>query len=337
MYFTQVFCVILQSIVILILNFNPMPVDLKKFQRIFLIHQKLRTKLHYDWEELADACESKLDVKVSQRTIEYDIAALKNTFFAPVKKRKGKYFYDDIPYSIFEVFDNSEYGSLNELLALLRQQKAKKWDVLDEFLLRIEQRIGVLGGEESQIISFEQMPLKGLENLDKLHRSIKENRILQINYEPFGSSPYPRIIKPVFLKQYNSRWFLFGWEKGKEPIQNLPLDRICSFKFWHEDNFSVKEFNPTTYFSNIIGVTLLDKSIENIVFKVSKNRAYYLETKLIHSSQQKIEEDEASMVFTISVIPNNEMWGKLMEYSEDLVILEPEYVKKEMEKRIKKL
>lgn len=195
-----------------------MPVDLKKFQRIFLIHQKLRTKFHYDWEALANACESKLDVKVSQRTIEYDIAALKNTFFAPVKKRKGKYFYDDIPYSIFEVFDNSEYGSLNELLALLRQQKAKDWEVLDEILMRLEQRIGVLGGEGSQIIEFEQQSLKGLEHLEKLYKNIKENRTLKIIYEPYQIAIQERIVKPILLKQYNNRWFLFGWERGKEKI-----------------------------------------------------------------------------------------------------------------------
>ena len=64
-----------------------MPVDLKKFQRIFLIHQKLRTKQHFSWELLAEACERKLDVKVSQRTIEYDISTLKNEFHAPAQKR----------------------------------------------------------------------------------------------------------------------------------------------------------------------------------------------------------------------------------------------------------
>lgn len=310
-----------------------MPVDLKKFQRIFLIHQKLRTKFHYDWEALANACESKLDVKVSQRSIEYDIFALKNTFFAPVKKRKGKYFYDDIPYSIFEVFDNSEYGSLNELLALLRQQKAKDWEVLDEILMRLEQRIGVLGGEESQIIEFEQQSLKGLEHLEKLYKNIKENRTLKIKYEPYQIAIQERIIKPILLKQYNNRWFLFGWERGKEKIQNLALDRIVKFSFWHEEVLPTGEFNPKTYFKDIIGVTVTENKLENIVFRVGKNRAYYIETKLIHSSQQKISEDDSSISFSISVKPNNEMWGKLMELSEDLDILEPENMKSEMKKR----
>ena len=310
-----------------------MPVDLKKFQRIFLIHQKLRTKFHYDWEALANACEIKLGVKVSQRSIEYDISALKNTFFAPVKKRKGKYFYDDTPYSIFEVFDNSEYGSLNELLALLRQQKAKDWEVLDEILMRLEQRIGVLGGEESQIIDFEQQPLKGLEHLEKLYKNIKENRTLKIMYKPYQVTIQERIIKPILLKQYNNRWFLFGWERGNEKIQNLALDRIVKFSFWHEEVLPIGEFNPKAYFKNIIGVTVTENKLENIVFRVGKNRAYYIETKLIHSSQQKISEDDSSITFSISVKPNNEMWGKLMELSEDLEIIEPENIKREMNRR----
>lgn len=314
-----------------------MPVDLKKFQRIFIINQKLRTKFHYDWEALAKACEIKLDVKVSQRTIEYDIHALRNPpFNAPVRKRKGKYFYDDIPYSIFEVFDNSEYGTLNELLALLRQQKAKDWGVLDEILMKLEQRIGVLGGEESQIIEFEQQSLKGLEHLEKLYKNIKDNRTLKIIYEPYQASSQERIIKPVLLKQYNNRWFLFGWEKNREKIQNLPLDRIVRFSFWHEEVLANGEFDPKNYFKDIIGVTVTGNNIEKILFKVRKNRAYYIETKLLHSSQQKIADDDTSMTFSISVKPNNEMWGKLMELSEDLEILQPDNIKIEMMMRMSK-
>ncbi len=298
-----------------------MPVDLKKFQRIFLIHQKLRTRQHFDWQELVDACERKLDVKVSQRTIEYDISALKNTFFAPVKKRKGKYSYDDTPYSIFEVFDNSEYGSLNELLTLLRQ-KSKEWVVLDEFLLRLEQRISILGGEESSIIDFEQTALKGLENLEKLYKAIKNNRTLRIMYEPYNLPIYARIIKPILLKQYNNRWFLFGWEKEKDTIQNLPIDRIESFSFWHEDLKIKEKFDKKAYFLDIIGVTKpFNETIKTVSFQVSKkdNRAYYVRTKPLHHSQKEVLENDVAIKFEIKVIPNNELKGKLAELGEYLI------------------
>ena len=129
---------------------------------------------------------------------------------------------------------------------------------------------------------------------------------------------------------------LFGWERGKEKIQNLPLDRIVKFSYWHEEVLPTGEFNPKTYFKDIIGVTVTDNELENIVFIVRKNRAYYIETKLIHSSQHKISEDDSSIIFSISVKPNNEMWGKLMELSEDLEILEPENIKSEMNMRTKR-
>ena len=56
----------------------------------------------------------------------------------------------------------------------------------------------------------------------------------------------------------------------------------------------------------------------------------------MHSSQQKISEDGSSITFSISVKPNNEMWGKLMELSEDLEILEPENIKSEMNRRCRR-
>ena len=202
--------------------------------------------------------------------------------------------------------------------------------------MRLEQRIGVLGGEESQIIEFEQQSLKGLEHLEKLYKNIKENRTLKIMYEPYHAPIQERIIKSVLLKQYNNRWFLFGWESGKEKIQNLALDRIVKFSFWHEEVLPTGEFNPKNYFKDIIGVTVPDNELENVVFKVRKNRAFYIETKLIHSSQQKIAEDDSSITFSVSVKPNNEMWGKLMELSEDLEIIEPQNIKSEMKSRTKR-
>lgn len=314
-----------------------MPVDLKKFQRIFVIHQKLRTKLHFDWESLANACERKLDVRVSQRTIEYDIDALKNTFHAPIKKRKGKYFYEDIPYSLFEVFDDSEYGSLNELLALLRQQKAKKWVGLDEILIKLEQQVGITGGEESNIIFFEKLPLKGIENLEKLYSAIKENRTLKIIYEPFERESFERMIKPVLLKQANNRWFLFAWEEGKETIQNLPLDRIISLIFWHKEIKIKQIFDSKNYFEDIIGVRNKEVKVETILFKVKKKRAFYVKTKKIHHTQEEVNQDENSITFQISVKPNDEMWAKFMELIEDVEIISPPAIREEMKSKINKI
>ena len=314
-----------------------MPVDLKKFQRIFLIHQKLRTKLHFDWQQLANACEIKFDVRVSQRTIEYDIDALKNTFHAPIKKRKGKYFYEDIPYSLFEVFDDSDYGSLNELLALLRQQKARKWIGLDEILIKLEQQVGIIGVEESTTIAFEKLPLKGIQHLEKLYSAIKENRTLKVVYEPYKSESFERMIKPILLKQFNNRWFLFAWEEGKEAIQNLPLDRIISFTFWHKGIKAKQVFDSKSYFEEVIGVRNEEVKIEKIIFKIAKNRAFYVQTKQIHHTQTTLAEDDSSITFQISVKPNKEMWAKMMELIEDLEIISPPEIREEMKSKIKKI
>ncbi|MCU0327040.1 MAG: WYL domain-containing protein [Spirosomaceae bacterium] len=311
-----------------------MPVDLKKFQRIFLIHQKLRTKRRYTWDELAEACQSKLDVKVSQRTIEYDIDALKNQFHAPVKKRKGMYFYEDRPYSLFEVFDDSEYGSLNELLALLRQQKADKWVGLDEILIKLEQKTGVFGGEGSSFIEFEQTSLKGLDYMEFLYKSIKERRVLKISYKPYESDEKVRIVLPIYLKQYNNRWFLLGWEKGRATIQTFALDRISQKPiFWNESMDTKLDFDIKEYFNDVIGVTVNDVPIKNIQLRILKPRAYYIQTKKIHHSQIELYSDEYSIAFQISVKPNNEMWAKFMELAEDLELIEPSELKKEFQER----
>ena len=115
---------------------------------------------------------------------------------------------------------------------------------------------------------------------------------------------------------------MFAWEKEKDTIQNLPLDRIESFSFWHEDLKIQGEFDAKTYFIDIIGVTKpLEATIKTVEFKVSKkdNRAYYVRTKPLHHSQKEISVNDVSITFEIKVIPNNELKSKLAELGDYLM------------------
>src|SRR5690606_29450847 len=81
---------------------------------------------------------------------------------------------------------------------------------------------------ESSIISYDHNPyLHGLEFLQELYQYILNKTVLQISYQSYkAEKPIDIIIHPYHLKQYNSRWFLFGWNEERKSIQNLALDRV---------------------------------------------------------------------------------------------------------------
>ncbi len=313
----QDFCVVLKKNTI-------MAVDRQKIRRIFVIHQKLRNLRGYSWEQLHDAIKERLDEEVSKRTIQYDIDSLREEFHAPISKGQRAYQYTE-PFSILEVFDNTDLGAFNELLAFVRQSSKLPTLVgMEETILKLEQRVKMAGGESSQFIDFEENELlKGREHLEKLYRAILDKRFLKISYEPFGKTPYDRVIFPCYLKEYNNRWNLLAFEENQFEIQNVPLDRILVITNYYEA-FKATVFEPKAHFKNIVGVTSeKDKEIEKVVFRVKKSRAYYLETKPIHASQTNIQEDNNAITFEISVIINQELVAKLLEFGSDILVLKP--------------
>ncbi len=295
-----------------------------RLNRIFVIHQKLRNIQGYTAKELIAAIAEKTDEHISDCTLRDDIQDLRD-MGAEIPLRQKMYQYSQ-PFSIFEKFDDSYYGSLNEAIALLRQvAKNKEFVGLEDILLRLEQRISVTDAEKDSFIDFEEVELKGKAHLPTLHQHIIKKQFLQVNYKPFQSEAYQRHIFPVLLKEYNNRWFLICWENGKNDPQNLALDRIEALRETKVDFAYDKKFDVRQQFVDMIGVTLQGQ-LATVKLRFSENRFPFVETKKIHHSQQ-IEENNT---IAIRVYTNRELTARILEFGDDVEVLEPDYLRKEV-------
>ena len=144
-----------------------------------------------------------------------------------------------------------------------------------------------------------------------------------------------RTVHPHLLKEYNSRWFLFGYvqqEDGTWEIVNFALDRIVyngspNDILVHVDipfKKAPKDFY-TNYFKDIVGVTKYDEGeIEQITVRTVDFKVHHLlRTKPIHSSQREIlpfDEGNGYGEFMISVIPNIELQARLLSYGQGLYV-----------------
>ena len=83
-----------------------------------------------------------------------------------------------------------------------------------------------------------------------------------------------------------------------------------------------------------MGVSLNPESRPVTVrLKAWKPDAWYIDTKPIHWSQQRVEEADDWMVFTLEVIPNEELVQQLLTYANRLEVLEPLSLRQELVKR----
>ena len=133
---------------------------------------------------------------------------------------------------------------------------------------------------------------------------------------------------PHILKEYNSRWFLFGFvvkEDGRKDIVNFSLDRIeyckpTDIKPLLDEKFEgvSKDFYQE-YFKDIVGVTKPENSVvQTIDIRTTDFKIHHLlRTKPLHSSQGEkmpYDNERKEGLFTIRVIPNIELQTKLLSY-----------------------
>lgn len=301
--------------------------DKKRLERLFAIHQKLRTLQPYTAEQLIEMIADKLEQSISDRTLRDDIQDLRD-MGAEIPKRQKSYCYE-YPFSFLEKLDDSYYGSLNEAVALLRQvSKTKEFLGMEDILLRLEQRLSVTEAEKSTTIQFEEVELKGKAHLPKLYQAIQKGYFLRIFYAPFDRPAYERHIFPLLLKEYNHRWFLIGWENGENQPRNLALDRIETVRESQFDSFVFdKSINWKQQFDDMIGVTP-EGTLESIILRFSEKRYPYVATKKLHQSQQSVEGHERTI--SLRVYTNRELKAKILEFGADVEILEPPTLRKEI-------
>jgi len=163
----------------------------------------------------------------------------------------------------------------------------------------------------------------GQEYVTVLFDFIQKQRTTCFDYQPFQKAGSERTVFPIFLKEYNHRWFLVGYDRAVQRYQNYALDRIVSrpkLSDWQPQVETLPD--AATYFQNLIGVTL-EGELAQVVVRVWKPRANYIRTKPWHDSQTEIAETEDWIDFQWQVLLNRELNARILELGADAEVLEP--------------
>jgi predicted DNA-binding transcriptional regulator YafY len=309
-----------------------MPLDRNQFGRLRVIHNNLSMNQRLTISELSTACQIELSLPQapSERTMKYDFHRLRNSFNAPLANKGGKYFYTD-DYSLFDVLNPEELRFAKEMNAMLGQlAQLPLLKGFESFQLKIRQRVGDV---DSELIQFDQVDqYLGKDHLPELYNALREKRCLKITYQDFHGVVSQHTISPYVLKEYNNRWYLFGWEHVQNQLFNLALDRIQ--KIENSDfGFLPDRKNVATHLSDMVGVTRSSGAEpQEVLIRVKKPRAYYLKTKPLHKSQQIQfdQETQESMVFKYFLILNKELTSTLLSLGTDAEVLAPAGLRKEV-------
>lgn len=225
----------------------------------------------------------------------------------------------------------------------------KNPEVLDEnrlakWLLRkysIPKDFATFNGMKDRVL-LEEIPL-GQAFLDNILDAMQRNVELQIDYQRYerGQEEHMQMFhfQPYALKVYNRRWYLLGYQKEKEDLRLISLDRIHDLKKTNTHFELPSDFDARKYFADVVGVYKdKDKQALNVKIRAYGVQAEYLRSTPLHKSQAEVRSKHGEFAeFTYRLCITPELISQLLAMGDKVEVLEPKELREEMKKRISKM
>ena len=284
--------------------------------------------------------EGPFGVETERYSVDYDNYERNRTY------RKQCLRYADPSFSIFkQKLSSEEQYLLRELFSLLGQ-----FDGLPklEGLERLRQSLRP-SSTDQPIISLTKNPLENTNLFGELFTAISQRQVIELHYHQFTAPDNDRVYNfhPYLLRQYNGRWYLFAKKVENDKLKCFPLDRMDKIVPLPSVKYKEYDGNLNELFEDVIGVSIYEaEPVNQIVFWVSDFSVDYVMTKPLHESQKNLNLEEAALrkaypslqggrFFRIDCKRNYELIRELCSYGQELVVLEPTNIRKEIEERIK--
>jgi predicted DNA-binding transcriptional regulator YafY len=309
-----------------------MPVRDQYF-RLQLLDQIFGTAQHgLTAKEVLEALNHKLEPqdRVSLRTVQNDIIALRDGQIGPpmplMEHRDGRQIYfryrEDAGPMYSVSLSPTEIQQVRQAIQLLERT--------GQYFLELEQLKQKLSASTAQApsIEFDDNPdYVGKTWMVVVSEAIRQEISLKIVYQPFEREPYPIVLHPYRLREYNNRWYLCGLAEPYEGSLTqtvLALDRIQNLAMQPKVKYVANPFDPE-YFEDVIGITVNPaEPIQRVRLHFEPSRAEYVRTKPLHRTQRgphPVENDWQE--FTIDVRFNRELVATILAFGEDVRVVEP--------------
>lgn len=328
-----------------------MPINKLALVRYKTIDNCLQNRFRkWTLEDLMEACSDALyeyegiTKGISKRTIQLDLQNMRSEklgYNAPIVVTDKKYYsYEEKNYSITNTpITQQDLETLNEVLHVLKQFNGFGYfQELNGMVTRLEDKLYKQQHKGKSYIDFEKNELlKGLKHIDPLHKAIINKKTIEITYQSFKARlPQIIVFYPYLLKEYRNRWFILGANRKGKATMILALDRVEQFKELNSEKYHKAEFDVSTYFNDVIGVSKMpNQTPQLIVMKIIKEHAPYIITKPLHASQKILREDPDGTIFSIEVIWNFELEREILGFGEQVKILSPKRLSGKIQSRMK--
>lgn len=187
-------------------------------------------------------------------------------------------------------------------------------------------------------ILLEDVP-SGREYLEPILDAMKKGHCIHFTYYNYWRGDYRQhFVEPYCVKLFRQRWYLIAKVVASDAVIVYSLDRISEFRrsshtFQYPENFA-----PEQYFQDCYGIIAGDGTeCEHVVLKATAGQANYLRDLPLHPSQKETERNDEYSLFELDVRPTFDFQQELLWNGEDVEVLQPTWLRKEIAGKIKRM
>ena len=327
------------------------------------ISDKMLEEDHRTAKAIIERCEEALQecgtnsCGISKRTFQKDLADMEKLYGVGIKRKRTTvmeegekvqrycYQYEDPDFSIRTVELSPEQKRTLEGADFIIKQFSQlpQMDWLKESALLLETVLGMQDEAAGSIFAIEKADSKGIERLPIMAKAIRNKQVISMTCRTarYGEKTY--VVSPVYLKQYNRRWYLFGYVHKKETssleLYTFPLDNVEKYSEIPNGTYHDEQKDWHAHFNQFIGVTnYTDKDVRDIKLRVfpgnasttaSEHTKHLLKNTPLHETQTYVENSDGTMDVTLRVKINRELVNALLKYADNIQIIEPQELRDE--------
>ncbi|MGF7215077.1 putative DNA-binding transcriptional regulator YafY [Spirosoma lacussanchae] len=316
-----------------------MPATKEQLRRLMELDKFFQNGHRWKAIDLLRKLEQEADIQISDRTLKDDLAYLiTESNGILIRKKIGRewlWFYEESTYSHFKKsLLPAEVADLRKMIVTFKEWgDLPFWQEIELLLNQFETRFSFDNKPNRKLIEFQKpISIGGSQWLKMLYECVDKRNVVKIVHRSLRKGNNVTVeVLPLLLKEYNNRWWLIVWSGSM--IMPIALETIYDVEFSETEIEEPLNFDPETYFNNILGVTKNQGEIETILLRISPESVNYLITKPLHESQKPMN-DEGTEI-TLRLIPNFELQQAILQYGPQIEVLEPESLRKAISDKLK--
>ncbi len=197
-----------------------------------------------------------------------------------------------------------------------------------EYLEKLEQQVSIMPSPSKAL-----SPVQDL-HLEELQFALASERVISITYQkPYSEESSKRLIEPLGLINYSSKWHLIAYCRLRLSMRNFRTDRIQQMEITQE------VFNPKAHpdYLEYMNETLSAESLTEVMVSFTKEVGRILGDQKYYFGlvDEQIKNDRLEMKFYIHHLDYFARW--LLSFGNQVVVLSPDELSIQLNKLVDEL